>query len=53
MGALIGGSTTYSCWDYYFTSYLQVVHKLDISMAGYVGNIFNIGSCFWAVFVGL
>ncbi|KAF9630106.1 Major facilitator superfamily [Lasiodiplodia theobromae] len=43
----------YYCWDYYFTSYLQVVHKLDISMAGYVGNIFNIGSCFWAVFVGL
>ncbi|KAL1619004.1 hypothetical protein SLS54_006854 [Diplodia seriata] len=41
------------CWDYYFTSYLQVVHKLDVSKAGYVGNIYNVGSCFWAVIVGL
>ncbi|OJD34136.1 siderophore iron transporter mirb [Diplodia corticola] len=43
----------YYCWDYYFTSYLQVVHKLDVSKAGYVGNIYNVGSCFWAVIVGL
>ncbi|EKG14487.1 Major facilitator superfamily [Macrophomina phaseolina MS6] len=43
----------YYCWDYYFTSFLQVVYNLTPSQAGYVGNIFNIGSCFWAVFVGL
>ncbi|EOD53017.1 Major facilitator superfamily [Neofusicoccum parvum] len=43
----------YYCWDYYFTSYLQVVHELSVSSAGYVGNIFNIGSCFFAVPVGL
>lgn len=42
-----------SCWDYYFTSFLQVVYSLSPSEAGYVGNIFNIGSCFFAVPVGL
>lgn len=43
----------YYCWDGYFTSYLQVVNNLSISQAGYVGNIYNIGSCFWSVVVGL
>lgn len=43
----------YYCWDYYFTSFLQVVYSLSPSEAGYVGNIFNIGSCFFAVPVGL
>lgn len=43
----------YYCWDGYFSSFLQVVNGLTISEAGYVGNIYNIGSCFWAVIVGL
>ncbi|OCL04408.1 putative siderochrome-iron transporter [Glonium stellatum] len=43
----------YYCWDGYYTSYLQVVHDLSISQAGYVANIYNIGACFWAIIVGL
>ena len=42
-----------SCWDGYYTSYLQVVHGLSIKDAGYVANIYNIGSCFWAVVVAV
>lgn len=41
------------CWDGYYTSYLQVVHGLSISQAGYVANIYSIGSCFWALVVGV
>jgi MFS family permease len=42
----------YYCWDGYYTSYLQVVHQLSVADAGYVANIYNIGSCFWAIVVG-
>lgn len=38
-------------WDNYYISYLQVVHRLSISTAGYVFNIFSIGCSFWAVVV--
>jgi predicted MFS family arabinose efflux permease len=41
------------CWDAYFNPYLQVVHDLSIKEAGYVANIYNLGSCFWAIVVGL
>lgn len=43
---------SFYCWDAYFTSYLQVAHNLSISDAGYVANIYNIGSCFFAIVVG-
>lgn len=43
---------SFYCWDAYFTSYLQVVHNLSLEDAGYVGNIYNIGSCFWGIVVG-
>lgn len=42
----------YYCWDGYYTSYLQVVFNVSISDAGYIGNIYSIGSCFWAIVVG-
>ncbi|KAI9742682.1 MAG: hypothetical protein M1818_003823 [Claussenomyces sp. TS43310] len=38
-------------WDDYFFTYLQAVHGLSVSDAGYVYNIYSIGSCFWAVVV--
>ncbi|KAK2755565.1 hypothetical protein FQN54_006505 [Arachnomyces sp. PD_36] len=56
LGACLLGATSwvsFYCWDLYFLSYLQVVHDLSLKNAGFVGNIFNIGSCFWAVIVGL
>ncbi|KAJ6114382.1 MFS siderophore iron transporter [Penicillium sp. IBT 16267x] len=34
----------YYCWDYYFTSFLQVVNDLTVAEAGYVSNIFDIVS---------
>ncbi|KAI0020853.1 MFS general substrate transporter [Xylariomycetidae sp. FL0641] len=42
----------YFSWDGYYTSYLQVVHDLDITQAGYMGHIYSVGSCIWAVVVG-
>ncbi|KAK6583617.1 hypothetical protein PZA11_003347 [Diplocarpon coronariae] len=42
----------YFCWDGYYTSYLQVVNGLSISEAGYIGNIFTLGSCLVALVVG-
>lgn len=44
--------TAYFCWDGYYTSYLQVVHQLSVSQAGYVANIFTIGACIWNLGVG-
>lgn len=42
----------YFCWDGYYTSYLQVVNGLSIAEAGYIANIFTIGSCILALVVG-
>lgn len=44
---------SFYCWDGYFNPYLQTVHRLSVADAGYVYNIYNIGSCFWALVVGL
>lgn len=42
---------SFYCWDYYLISTLQVVWGLSIQNAGYVANIYNIGSCFWSIVV--
>ncbi|KAI1113201.1 MFS general substrate transporter [Nemania sp. NC0429] len=42
----------YFAWDGYYTSYLQVVHGLSITQAGYVGQIYSIGSSIWGFVVG-
>ncbi|KAF3065193.1 Siderophore iron transporter mirB [Daldinia childiae] len=42
----------YFAWDGYYTSYLQVVHNLTVEEAGYIGHIYGLGSCIWAVVVG-
>ncbi|RXG41466.1 hypothetical protein VDGE_30797 [Verticillium dahliae] len=55
MGACILSTTlfiAYFSWDGYYTSYLQVVHQLSVSEAGYVDNVYSIGSCLWAIVVG-
>lgn len=43
---------SYFSWDSYYSSYLQVVHGLSISEAGYIDHIYGLGSCLWAVPVG-
>ncbi|KAI0532925.1 putative MFS siderophore transporter [Xylaria digitata] len=42
----------YFAWDGYYTSYLQVVHGLSITEAGYIGQIYSIGASIWGVVVG-
>ncbi|KAH8668492.1 major facilitator superfamily domain-containing protein [Xylariales sp. PMI_506] len=42
----------YYSWDSYYSSYLQVVHGLTITEAGYIDHIYGFGSCIWAVVVG-
>ncbi|POS82300.1 hypothetical protein EPUL_004938, partial [Erysiphe pulchra] len=36
-------------WDNNFLAFLQVVYGLSITNAGYISNIFSIGTCLWAV----
>ncbi|KAI0906562.1 putative MFS siderophore transporter [Ustulina deusta] len=42
----------YFAWDGYYTSYLQVVHGLSITQAGYIGQVYSIGASIWGVVVG-
>ncbi|KAF4849538.1 MFS siderochrome iron transporter 1 [Colletotrichum siamense] len=44
---------SFSSWESYFSSYLQVVHNQSISQAGFIGNIYTIASCTWGPIVGL
>ncbi|KAF2716037.1 MFS general substrate transporter [Polychaeton citri CBS 116435] len=44
---------SFYCWDLYLSQYLQVVFDLSIRDAGYIVNIYSIGSCFWGILVGL
>lgn len=56
LGACILASVSFISfyiWDSYFLSFLQVVNGLTITESSYVGNIYSIGSCFWAIIVGL
>ncbi|CAK7214196.1 hypothetical protein SEUCBS140593_002101 [Sporothrix eucalyptigena] len=39
-------------WDNFFTSFLQVVSGLSVTEASYVGNIYNLGTCFFSFIVG-
>ncbi|KAL3475216.1 major facilitator superfamily domain-containing protein [Aspergillus californicus] len=41
------------CWDLYFYNFCIVVYNLNESMAGYMIQIWNVGSCFWGVVFGL
>lgn len=44
---------SYYCWNSYFTSYLQVVHNLGISQAGYVSGVWDVVGGIWCFFVGI
>ena len=44
---------SFSCWDRYVSSYLQVVHQQSVSQAGFILNIYNIASCTWGPIVGV
>jgi MFS family permease len=40
-------------WDLYFYNFILVVHDLNLSNAGYMVQVYNIGSCFWGVLFGV
>ncbi|EAW11883.1 putative siderochrome-iron transporter [Aspergillus clavatus NRRL 1] len=44
---------SFYCWDLYFYNFCIVVYDLSIPMAGYMIQIYNVGSCFWGVIFGL
>jgi MFS family permease len=44
---------SFYCWELYFNQFLQIVYGLSISNAGYMLQIYNVGSCFWGVVFGL
>lgn len=44
---------SFYCWDLYFYNFCIVVYNLSPSMAGYMLQIYNVGSCFWGVVFGL
>lgn len=43
----------YAAWDLYFINFVMVVYDLSVSDAGYMNQIYNIGSCFCAPLFGL
>ncbi|KAJ9295043.1 hypothetical protein DTO271G3_6213 [Paecilomyces variotii] len=44
---------SFYCWDLYLFSFCIVVFRLSVGMAGYIGQIYNVGSCFWSVLFGI
>lgn len=43
---------SYYIWNAFFSSFLQVAQNLSVTKAGYVENIYSVGSCFWSIIVG-
>ncbi|KAH8431052.1 uncharacterized protein LDX57_008713 [Aspergillus melleus] len=43
----------YAIWDLYFLNFCMVVYDLSVSHGGYMNQIYNIGSCFWAPLLGI
>ncbi|KAL4811065.1 major facilitator superfamily domain-containing protein [Aspergillus unguis] len=44
---------SFYCWDLYFNPFCLVVYNLSVADAGYMTQIYNIGSCFWGVVFGI
>ena len=44
---------SFYAWDLYFYYFVIVVYDLNVSMAGYMMQIYNVGSCLWSVVFGL
>ncbi|KAK1147946.1 hypothetical protein N8T08_000462 [Aspergillus melleus] len=44
---------SYYARELYFYNFCMVVFGLSISMAGYIGQIYNVGSCFWSAVFGI
>lgn len=40
-------------WDLQYYNYVKVTYALPVVYAGYMGQIYNVGSCFWSVVFGI
>jgi hypothetical protein len=43
----------YTAWDLYFLNFCLVVFDLSVSEGGYMNQIYNVGSCFFAPLFGI
>jgi len=56
LGACLLAMTLYFsfyCWDLNYYTFVKVVYALPVSLAGYMTQIYNVGSCFWGVVFGV
>lgn len=44
---------SFYCWDHLLFNFCVVFYRLPVGMAGYIDQIYNTGSCFWSVIVGV
>jgi hypothetical protein len=44
---------SFYCWDSNYYNFVKVVYNLDVAMAGYMTQIYNVGSCFWGCVFGI
>ncbi|KAG7816762.1 hypothetical protein KL928_004226 [Ogataea angusta] len=44
---------SFYCWDLYYYSFIIVVYNLSVKNAGYMTEIYNVGSCFWSPLFGI
>lgn len=56
LGACISAAVlffSFYLWDQYFFNFVLIAYNLNSTMAGYMLQIYNVGSCFWSPFFGL
>lgn len=56
LGACICSATlffSFYLWDQYFYNFVLITYNLNITLAGYMLQIYNVGSCFWSPIFGL
>lgn len=41
------------CWELNFYNFVKVVYALPVGLAGYMTQIYNVGSTFWSVIFGI
>lgn len=44
---------SFDLWDTYLANFLYLTYNLNVTDAGYMAQIYNVGSCFWSVVVGI
>ncbi|KAH8809296.1 putative siderochrome-iron transporter [Xylogone sp. PMI_703] len=44
---------SFYAWDNQYYNFVLVVYNLSVSDAGYMAQIYNVGSCFWSAVIGV